>query len=887
MDSVESGKIECSLTQPTCSYLSRKSQLAIDFAHTWKSNFRDGWVFWIHASSAERFDHSVRDILNLLRIHGRESPHANLHELFRNWLIDTRGRRWLLVLDNADEANYLLESPAVTSQANHSTRNPSGDRRLDYIPTCNHGAVLITTRSRDMCSEMVHRNHMLEIRPMNAEHALEMMQKKIGMQDQEDDIIRLATALDFMPLAVAQAAAYIHKRAPRCSVQQYIEKLHRSQKSKLSLLNRDEPDLRRDREASNSILSTWQISFEHVRDSRPGAADLLSFMSFFDRQAIPGALLLASTKCDSIDGSDNGEVNDLADDNFSDSRSDSSSKEDELEEDIQLLRDYSFISVTSDPTVFEMHALVQLATQMWLSGNARYSQWRNRFIQVLDDKFPEIDSSNWAKAKAIFPHAFAALHLDAAGTYAQPLLASLLYNAGHYAYWTHARANAERLWSTSLRISTRLFGEKHLRPRLTMFKLAWAYYDQMQMDKAEQLFLQLLSLTESLRRQNRKDLSGLDVMSGLSLMYRSQERLEEAELWSLQVLELADDHEDTMIGLKDLAAIYSRQGRWEESEQLLLRAVEIGKDTIGADAERTLDVTVGLGRLYLDQGRLHEAEQTLSRVQESRQDAWGSNAREKINAMIDLGKVYQKQGRLDEAELILSRVQQSLSTLLGSDHEKTLSSKMCLAAVYEDQGRIDEARELYTHILELQRSTIGMDQPKTLHTMAMLYYLEPVGNLEATVILAKTLLDASTRVLGAAHNDTLRTMTQLALSLRLLGRRRSATDLIGRCALLSYESLGPSHPNTVERDDWVREWEADDAREEHGSSAEPSQSGIVASEEERNAKRSDQDELQGESTAELKGTDEGPLEGSDLHVKVWLMPDSNSAGACREMPALH
>jgi hypothetical protein len=212
---------------------------------------------------------------------------------------------------------------------------------------------------------------------------------------------------------------------------------------------------------------------------------------------------------------------------------------------------------------------------------------------------------------------------------------------------------------------------------------------------------------------------------------------------------------------------------------------------------------------------------------------------------------------------------------------------MCLAAVYEDQGRIDEARELYTHILELQRSTIGMDQPKTLHTMAMLYYLEPVGNLEATVILAKTLLDASTRVLGAAHNDTLRTMTQLALSLRLLGRRRSATDLIGRCALLSYESLGPSHPNTVERDDWVREWEADDAREEHGSSAEPSQSGIVASEEERNAKRSDQDELQGESTAELKGTDEGPLEGSDLHVKVWLMPDSNSAGACREMPALH
>ena len=108
-----------------------------------------------------------------------------------------------------------------------------------------------------MCLKMVHRNSMLEIRPMDSDHALELMQKKIGIADQKDDIMRLVTDLDYMPLAMAQAAAYIHKRAPRCSVRQYTEELHRSQKAKLSLLNRDETDLRRDREASNSIISTW------------------------------------------------------------------------------------------------------------------------------------------------------------------------------------------------------------------------------------------------------------------------------------------------------------------------------------------------------------------------------------------------------------------------------------------------------------------------------------------------------------------------------------------------------------------------------------------------------------------------------------------------------
>jgi hypothetical protein len=406
-----------------------------------------------------------------------------------------------------------------------------------------------------MCSEMVHRNNMLEIRPMDAEHALEMMQKKIGMQDQEVDIIRLATALDFMPLAMAQAAAYIHKRAPRCSVQQYTEKLHRSQKSKLSLLNRDETDLRRDREASNSILSTWQISFEHVHDFRPGAADLLSFMSFFDRQAIPEALLLASTIPDSDGVSKDGEN---GDNDLGDSESDLGSEADDLEEDIQLLRDYSFISVTSDPAIFEMHALVQLATQKWLRGNANHSKWRNKFIKVLDGEFPDADYPDWPKAKALFPHASAALRLDATDTYAQPLLASLLFNAGHYAYQAYAYTNAELLWSASLRISNQVFGNEHPLTRAKMYWLAWAYHDQTGLDKAERLLLQLLSLSEPLWGQAREDsvryLSRLDVMRGLSTIYWAQKRLEEAEQLLMHVLELADDPDDTMVGLQNLAS---------------------------------------------------------------------------------------------------------------------------------------------------------------------------------------------------------------------------------------------------------------------------------------------------------------------------------------------
>jgi hypothetical protein len=106
-----------------------------------------------------------------------------------------------------------------------------------------------------------------------------------------DSIAELATVLYHMPLPLVQAVTYIRERAPRCSVQQYLEEYRQSNSRKTSLLNREAGHLRRDTAASNSILITWQISFDHIRSTRQSAAGLLSLMSFFDRQGTQEALL--------------------------------------------------------------------------------------------------------------------------------------------------------------------------------------------------------------------------------------------------------------------------------------------------------------------------------------------------------------------------------------------------------------------------------------------------------------------------------------------------------------------------------------------------------------------------------------------------------------------
>ncbi|KAK3613682.1 hypothetical protein LTR22_028055, partial [Elasticomyces elasticus] len=313
---------------------------------------------------AARFELSVRDALEQLGVLGRSEPKANVFQLFRSWLRDTKHGRWLIILEKAGNAAFLIETlPADRPTQDKSQRAEFGQRYLDYLPACSHGSLLATTRSGAATSKMVDQKSIIKVEPINEEHAVALIEKKLGSDYEREEVIRLARAVDFMPLAMTQAAAYIRQRAPRCSVRQYTEKLEKNDKSSLSLLNRHAEDLRQDREASKPIMLTWEISFEHVREIRPSAADLLSLMSIFDRQAIPEALLrergahVAESERGSSreDGEGDGEstgadsTDDLDSSHSNAGVSDISDPEaNEFEEDIAVLRGYSFISITTN-----------------------------------------------------------------------------------------------------------------------------------------------------------------------------------------------------------------------------------------------------------------------------------------------------------------------------------------------------------------------------------------------------------------------------------------------------------------------------------------------------------------------------------------------------------
>lgn len=375
---------------------------------------------------------------------GRDDPAADTLRLFANWLRDDQERNWLIILDNVDDAAVLLGSPL----ASDSTGAPSGKRPIDYLPVCSNGRILVTSRTEVAARSIVDVRNIITIEPMSERHARALAETKLGGQYDPDDINKLTKSLEHIPLAITQAAAYIRQKTPRVTVRKYVDMAIRTNSAKRSILDRDEGDLRRDRDATNAIFLTLQISMEHIEEIRPSASDLLSLMSCFDRQAIHESLLRNPIHYlrwrqhgIRIDDSDDSDNDDTSESDYESEGSDYRSDE-RFEDDLALLRSYSFISITADPSIFQMHRIVRIAIQRWSKHKGCLQHWQTLFVHNLEDSFPNPDLNNMKLCSSLYPHAMAAAELDSKAFEISGRQILLLSCAREYATLTGSHSDA-------------------------------------------------------------------------------------------------------------------------------------------------------------------------------------------------------------------------------------------------------------------------------------------------------------------------------------------------------------------------------------------------------------------------------------------------------------
>jgi hypothetical protein len=85
-------------------------------------------------------------------------------------------------------------------------------------------------------------SNMKEVRVMDEAQGLELLRNKLQDVPDEEHAADLLHALDYMPLAVSQAAAYINRRAQMTTVR-YLAELSANSKKKESLLDWETDDL--------------------------------------------------------------------------------------------------------------------------------------------------------------------------------------------------------------------------------------------------------------------------------------------------------------------------------------------------------------------------------------------------------------------------------------------------------------------------------------------------------------------------------------------------------------------------------------------------------------------------------------------------------------------
>ncbi|KAI1435893.1 hypothetical protein GGR50DRAFT_268511 [Xylaria sp. CBS 124048] len=758
-----------------------KTQLAIEHAYRIRAasgpRDQDLWVFWVPAGTRARVEDAFKSIADTVRIPGRNQPKANVLQLVCQWLQEKRHGPWLLVLDGADDVNTfysVAEKGPRTSDIGEERRSLS-----TYLPQDSHGSILITTRNKELASKLTSSGGtIIEVGPMDQDRALALLEVKSRSQFDQSDGLKLIEVLRGMPLAISQAAAYIRHTTPHTSVMEYLGIFRKQQ---LSVIQPDDGGIQPGRDP---VATTWQIAFDHIRSIRPSAAELLSFMSFFDRQGIPEPLLLGGTK---KNGSQNAEEN----------KNDTSA----FDKDIAVLGDYGLVEINEEGDVFGLHELVQSSIRSWLDAQGEVEKFRKQYVSRMAHAFPTGDFRNQAVCQKLFPHVKTVIGYHPVDKDTLRDLALLLYNGSWYALEQGIYATAETMAKRSIDIRKTVLGPDHPVTLVSLENLASAYRNQQRLKETEALELEVMNLRKTTLGQNHADT--LTSMANLAWTYKKQDRVKEAESLFSQVMEtrktvFGPDDPSTLSSMAHLASVYRSQGRLDEAASLFKQVVDTRETVLGPDHPETLASMASLASTYWDQGQWSEAEALELRVMETRERTLGPDHLLTATAMANLAWTYKKQGRWKDAQPLELQAMETRRVILGPDHHLTLASMANLATSYKNQGKWRDAEPLEIHVMETRRAILGPHHSDTLVSMTHLastYWgqrrWKEVEALEVVV------METRKRVLGSSDPITLVCMSNLASTYKKQGRWKEA-EAIDKQVLENRKTvLGEEHPDTL------------------------------------------------------------------------------------------
>ena len=532
--------------------LRSKSKIAIETCHRFRDKHPDADVFWIHAGSLIRFEQSYKDIAQALNLMTPNKPNVNVLALVRDWFNETTSP-WLAIFDNADDMDTLFASTTSKDQTDSQT-----PRLSDYFPRANVGSVIVTTRDRRVAGMLTNAATTIQLHTFEAPVAQAFLQSRLGSESTEIAQEELVLALDCLPLAISQAAAFISQNA--ISPTDYLELLRSGEAELKELLATESYDLSRDPEIKNSVIQTWMLSFVRIQEQNREAARILSLMAVLDRQGVPIDLL----------------------------RKEGDSKIQFMTA-IGTLKAFSLITEESQSSTYSMHRVVHLATQSWLNTRDTLVIAQREALEAVSEHVKvDLIERIWVPSNSLIPHARLVATYERAeetsSCHAKLLSALASYDTMHGDMDTAHRAAVE---AVAIYRSTGEYWSFDFME--SGFILAKILLLRGKLQETEALSCELLSISKKIGRMSY----GIACLHARSIC--RQERYNEAEQLLRQLLDRSIGFKDSTI--EERAVIYGQLGltlteqeKYSDAEDMINQGLEIAE---------ILDL--GLGRCNLQE----------------------------------------------------------------------------------------------------------------------------------------------------------------------------------------------------------------------------------------------------------------------------------------------
>ena len=183
-----------------------KTQLVLELLYRVREKDKNYSAIWIQATSMESLDQGYHTVALQLGIRDPGGKDVDIKKLVQDFLKEDTAGQWILVFGNVDDIQMWIDKTGSGTQ--------QSNRLIDYIPRSKAGRVIFTTRDRKVGVKLAQES-VMEVPKMTEDTAIRMLRNSLIDKNLVDtrpaDAKAMLAWLTHLPLAIAQAAAYINE----------------------------------------------------------------------------------------------------------------------------------------------------------------------------------------------------------------------------------------------------------------------------------------------------------------------------------------------------------------------------------------------------------------------------------------------------------------------------------------------------------------------------------------------------------------------------------------------------------------------------------------------------------------------------------------------------